>query len=264
MAESGSRIEGRYLYCVVDGNAETNFGQMGIEENLVYTLSYDDIGAVVHCCEAKPYRTTDAEKGKEWILAHEYVVDRAVKTFGTVVPLAFDTIFKGDDTAVREWLRKKHQPIKDLLRGLKGRDEYVVQVFLERSHLEKEVERDAEIQRLRRQVESVAKGRAYLLERRLEKRLEDKKRSVLDGYGRNCLDQVRGVADRVKVFQRNRGIPEEWKDKEVILNLSCLVHKDRVRELGSLLGEVNAKESFAVRFGGPWPPYSFVDRLESE
>lgn len=264
MAENESVVEGRYLYCVVDGNTEMDFGQMGIEDSLVYTVPYDDLGAVVHRCEAKPYRTTDTEKAKEWVLAHQYIADCATKIFGTVIPLTFDTIFKGNDETVRDWLREKHQPLKDLLTKLKNRDEYVVQVFLEKGALEEEMERDEEIQKIKRQVESASRGVAYLLEKRLEQKLASKKRAILDGYGKTFFDQIKGMVDRVKIPPKNRGVPEEWKDKEIVLNLSCLAHRDRVRELGSLLGEINTKEKFAVRFSGPWPPYSFVERLESE
>ena len=264
MAEKGSRAEGRYLYCVVNGNTETDFGQMGIEDSLVYTVPYDDIGALVHRCEAKPYRTTDTEKAKEWVLAHQYIVDCATKVFGTVIPLTFDTIFKGNDETVRDWLREKHQPLKDMLMKLKDRDEYVVQVFLEKGALEKEMERDKEIQKLKRQAESASRGVAYLLEKRLGQRLGNKKGAIIAGYGKAFFDQIKGMVNRVKISPKNRGVPEKWKDKEMILNLSCLVHRDRVRELGSLLGEINAKEKFAVRFSGPWPSYSFVERLESE
>ena len=264
VAENGSIVEGRYLYCLVNGNTEMNFGQMGIEGSLVYTVPYDDIGAVVHRCEAKPYRTTDTEKAKEWVLAHQYIVDYTTKTFGTVIPFTFDTIFKGNDETVRGWLKEKHQPLKDLLMRLKDRDEYGVQIFLERSSIEKEMEVDEEIRELKRQVESTSTGTAYLLEKRLEQRLNNKKMAIVSGYTETFFNQIKGMVDRVKIHPKNRGVPEEWKDKEVILNLLCLVHKDMVRGLGSFLGEVNSRGRFAVRFSGPWPPYSFVERLESE
>jgi hypothetical protein len=249
---------------VVNGNDEMDFGQMGVEGGLVYTVPYHDVGAVVHRCEAKPYKTADTEKAKEWVLAHQYIVDCATKTFGTVVPFTFDTIFKGNDDAVKDWLRESHRFLKDLLMKLGDRDEYGVQVFLEKGALEEAVEGGREIQELKREAESASRGVAYLLEKKLTQRLESKKRGVMDGYSRVFFDQIKGMVDQTKICPKNRGVPDEWKDRAVVLNLSCLVHKKRVRELGSLLGEINTKEEFAVRFSGPWPPYSFAERLESE
>jgi hypothetical protein len=44
----------------------------------------------------------------------------------------------------------------------------------------------------------------------------------------------------------------------MLLNLSCLVSKDKVDGLGEELEKINNTEGFSVHFTGPWPPYSFV------
>jgi len=48
------------------------------------------------------------------------------------------------------------------------------------------------------------------------------------------------------------------KDKVMLINLSCLVAKEKVDSLGEELEKINNMEGFTVRFTGPWPPYSFV------
>jgi hypothetical protein len=45
---------------------------------------------------------------------------------------------------------------------------------------------------------------------------------------------------------------------QMLINLSCLVDKERSKELGEELEKINEEKGFAVRFTGPWPPYSFV------
>lgn len=47
----------------------------------------------------------------------------------------------------------------------------------------------------------------------------------------------------------------------MILNLACLAHEDNVQNLGNMLGEVNKRDGFAVRFTGPWSPYSFAGEI---
>ncbi|HEX7474725.1 MAG TPA: GvpL/GvpF family gas vesicle protein, partial [Dehalococcoidales bacterium] len=49
-------------------------------------------------------------------------------------------------------------------------------------------------------------------------------------------------------------------DEVMLLNLSCLVAKDKVAGLGEELEKINNMEGFSVHFSGPWPPYSFVAR----
>ncbi len=264
MTENACETEGRYLYCVVGGNAEADFNQMGIEGSPVYTVQCNGISAAVHRCEAKPYQTSEAGRAEKWILAHQRIVDCAVKTFGTVIPMAFDTIFRGDDEAVRRWLREKCCSLRGLLAKLESRDEYGIQMFFEDDFFEAEMERDAEVQRLRTLAENASRGAAYLLEKRLERELKDKRAIILSELSKIYLSQIEGMADCVKIVPRSCELPGEWRGREMALSFTCLVHRDRVRDLGSLLGKIKAEGKFDVRFVGPWPPYSFVGKLESE
>ena len=261
MALKNDHKEGRYLYCIVNCSEETDFGQMGIEDNLVYTVVFNDIGAVVHCCEAKPYKTEDKEKAAEWVLAHQYVIDLATKEFGTVIPLTFDTIFLGEDETVKNWLSDEYRQLKALLVELEEKAEYGIQVFLENDFVDKMIEESEEIQRLRGELENKSTGVAYLFEKRLEERIRLEKEASTNKCAKELYDQITNLVDNVKLESTSREVPEKWKSKQMILNLACLAHKDKIQSLGNMLAEVNKKEGFAVRFTGPWPPYSFVGEI---
>lgn len=253
--------EGIYLYCIVNSSKKTDFGQMGIEDNLVYTVPFNDISAVVHRCEAKPYKTEDKEKAAEWILTHQYVIDLATKEFGAVIPLTFDTIFKGGDETVKKWLNEEYHQLRALLTKLEGKAEYGVQIFLENDFVSKMIEESEEIQRLKRKLENKSSGTAYLLKKKLEKGIRLEKEVSINRYERELYDQITKLVDKVKLEPTKREVPEKWQDKQMILNLACLAHKDKIQNLGNMLGEVNKREGFAVRFTGPWPPYSFVEEI---
>jgi len=261
MASRNNNEEGRYLYCIVNNGKETDFGQMGIEDNSVYTVSFNDISAVVHRCDAKPYKTGDEKKAEEWILTHQYIIDLATKEFGTVIPLTFDTIFKGDDETVKQWLREEHRQLKTLLEKLEGKAEYGVQIFLENDFVEEALEENEELQRLKKEIENKPRGAAYLLRKKLEKRLDVERRLLADKHAKNLYNQIKKLVDDMKLDSTKKEVPEKWRGKQMILNLACLAHKDNVQDLGKMLGEVNKREGFAVRFTGPWPPYSFVAEI---
>jgi len=131
--------EGRYLYCIANTKTETDLGEMGIDDNKVYTIPLQDVSAVVHDCPAKPYESEDAEKVKEWILAHQYIIDVATKKFGTVIPFGFDTIIKGNDEVVKSWLENEYPRLKDKLEGLKDKSEYTVQIFIDSNSLTQKI-----------------------------------------------------------------------------------------------------------------------------
>jgi len=54
------------------------------------------------------------------------------------------------------------------------------------------------------------------------------------------------------------------KDRMMLLNLSCLVAKEKIDSLGEELEKINNMEGFSIRFTGPWPPYSFVAKPVAE
>jgi hypothetical protein len=254
--------EGRYLYCIVNGGAELDLGEIGVEDAKVYTVPHEDVAAVVHACQAKPYESKDEEKVKRWIFAHQYVIDQATKRFGTVLPFTFDSIVKGDDKVVKDWLGKEHSKFKRELERLKDKSEYTVQIFCDESMLaEKVEEKSDDVRKLRDDIKAKSKGAAYLLERKLEGMIKDLVAAEASGYSKKFLEQIKGHVDEIKAENPSKRVPEKWKNKLMILNLSCLVHKDRVEELGNALGEINKLEGFAVRFTGPWAPFSFA-RLE--
>ena len=50
MSRESDYGEGRYIYCIVNSVKEKDFGQVGVEDNRVYVVAFNDIGAVVHSC----------------------------------------------------------------------------------------------------------------------------------------------------------------------------------------------------------------------
>ena len=253
---------GRFLYCIINNSKETDFGHIGIEDNQVYTIVFNDIGVIVHRCKAKPYQTEDKEKVADWILTHQYVIDLATKEFGTVIPLTFDTIFKGDDKTVTNWISEEYHDLKALLLKLEGKSEYGIQIFFKNEFINKMITESNEIQILNRELENKSSGAAYLFKKKVEKRIQIEKKASINKYATELYSQIKTLVDNLKLESTKRKVPEQWKDKQMILNLACLLHKDKIQKLGNLLGEVNNREGFAVRFTGPWPPYSFVEKIK--
>lgn len=234
---------------------------MGIEDNIVYTVSINDIGAVVHRCEAKPYKTEDKEKAMEWILAHQYVIDLATKEFDTVIPLTFDTVFKGDDETVKQWLREEYSELKTMLEELEGKAEYGVQVFVENGFFENTLEQNEEAQKLKKKMENKPKGTAYLLRKKLERKLELERKVSADRHAKKLYNEIKKLVVDLKLDSTKKEVPKKWEGKQLILNLACLTQKDKIQNLGNLLEKIDKRDGFAVRFNGPWPPYSFVGEI---
>ncbi len=247
-----------YLYCVAKGSHKGRLGNYGIKNSPIYTIPYENICAIVHDCRPEPYKTEDEEEGRRWVLSHQYVLDLATAKFGTIIPLTFDTIFTGGPETVKNWLHNKYESLFETLHRLRGKEEYGVEVLIEKKYVRDLVEKDGNIMRMREEISVKPEGFAYMLGKRLARDIKLLEEEVTRSISRDVIGRIKEIIAEVKIVNRKARRDEFDEEKETILNLSCLGTKDEANNLGALLGKINGREEITIRFTGPWPPYSFV------
>lgn len=251
--------EGRYLYCVINSGAKLSFGNIGINDSGVYTVPHKDIAAVVHSCIPKPYETDDNEKAKEWILAHNYVIDQKTKKFGTVVPFSFDAIIKGNDDTIKDWLTGSYGKVKGELERLENKSEYTIQIFCEENKFTEDImSNDQELKVHKDKMTNMSKGTAYLLQKQFELKIKDIISNKMSKLAIEFGSGIKEYVEELRVEKKTTQVPEKYKDKKMIVSFSCLVRDDNIEEVGEVLDEINNRDAFAVRFTGPWAPFSFI------
>jgi len=252
--------EAIYLYCIADGNQKINFGKIGVESSEVYTIPYQDLRAVVHNCPPEPYKSEDKEKVKSWLTAHEKVVETAWERFGAVLPLGFDTIIKGQEGILPEenmknWIKEDYKNLKEKIAKLKGKAEYGIQIFWDPKVIgEKLMENNQKIKELNEEIKSKPKGLAYMYRQKLENLLKKEMEAESERYFKDFYEGIKKLVDEIKVEKTKKSEEE----KQMLVNFSCLLSKEKSKILGDELEKINNMEGFFVRFTGPWPPYSFV------
>ena len=252
---------GRYLYCIADSNKAEPLGNIGIEANEVYSIPYNDLCAIVHNCPARPYESEDQEIVKEWVIAHQKVVDAAWERVGTVIPIGFDTIIQGNaavdpEENMKNWLRDDYDNLKAKMEKVRGRAEYGVQLFWDRKTMaEKISDESPEIKALNEEIKSKPKGLAYMYRQKLEALLKKEIEDRADRYFKEFYEKITPHAEDLRVEKTKK---TEDEDKQMLLNLSCLLLEEGSKKLGEELEKIDALEGFSVRYTGPWPPYSFV------
>lgn len=252
------------MYSVINSGAQLSFGSIGIDDSNVYTIPHNDIAAVSHSCQARPYDTKDEEMAKEWILAHGYVIDQATNKFGTVLPFSFDVIVRGDDEIVKKWLEDNYEILKEDLEKVRGRAEYSVQIFCDQGTLSEMIlSNSPELSDQKEKIETMSKGTAYLQQRKLELNIKDSISDEISGLAGEFSSKIKAHVEVLKVDANITQVPERYKDKMLVVALSCLVQDNNVGTLGGVLDELNNREGFAVRFTGPWAPFSFVRLKEA-
>jgi len=252
--------EGRYVYCVADAAEKVSLGKLGIEGQKVYTIPYRDICAVVHDCPAQPYQSDDQQVVKAWVMTHQKVVDAVWEKWGTVLPLSFDTIIRGEAEKsakqnVKDWLKQEYERLKSKIGEVRGKAEYGVQVFWNPKFAAQNLAQTSpEIRNLEEEIKTKPKGLAYMYRQRLGNLVKREMETKADECFKDFYGRIRKHADNIRVEKTKTA----GQGLQMIMNLSCLVYRDRYSELGKELDKINRMEGFSVRFTGPWPPYSFV------
>ena len=252
---------GRYVYCVLPGEIR-DWQLQGLDGKPVRAICAAGMTALVHDCLPEPSQGDD-EKVKSWVLAHSDVVDAAWERSGTVLPLAFDTIIRpGDglegDMRVMQWLKSEGFRFRGMMERLKGKVELGVQVIWDQHLVGQSVGQDNdEIRKLRSEMADKPKGMAYFYKQKIEKALHQAIEAKAEEDCRSCYRQVSALFPELR-----SNTLKKLPDRLMIVNLSVLVPRERVSELGALVSGFQA-DGVEVRFTGPWPPYSFMGMAAS-
>ncbi|ELZ17972.1 gas vesicle synthesis protein GvpLGvpF [Haloterrigena salina JCM 13891] len=261
--------DGRYLYCIVRADEGATLETTGVDGEPVSIVVADGIGAVVHDTDGI-YDSADLAQVRRWLVRHQTVVDEAAQEFGTPVPFQFDTILRGGDEAVREWLREESDTLDRALSGLAGHWEYRVEVVeIDPVDDEALIERDDRLQELADRIDDSGSGTSFLLEKKLEQRLTELRAARRESITADLRDRLADAAREVHSLERSPtaslsdDIADEadGRDGETLCRLTLLAHEDEESAIGSILDDVADHDGFEVRFTGPWPPYTFAPEL---
>ncbi len=253
--------QARYIYGVIPRIRKDNFGPVGIMGNTVYSISYKEISALVHDCPPEPYLGGE-EEVKEWVASHSAVVDAAWVEADTVLPMSFDVIVKGDEERsaeenVRKWLEEGYATLKAKLEEFRDKVELGVQILWDPAVIMQRITAESEeTKELMTEMATKSPGIAYFYQHKIAEAVkrEMEKRAAED-Y-RNIYEQL-----RVHAIDTQINKVKKLQGKQMIMNLSLLVERDKVQALGEILGEVREEEWVEVRFTGPWPPYTFAAKI---
>jgi hypothetical protein len=256
---------GRYIYGIVFG--ADDFHTAGIDGNPVYTISYRDIGALVHACSPKAYESQDREEVETWLRQHQRVLDEALKHTDSLVPMSFDVIIEGSSSAdpddlLCQWLEERYASVKDLLERFSGRAEYGIKVYGSVAMLtEKVTKENPDIIELSTRLASMSKGTAYLFQSELSQKI----RKAVD---EECLNLAAEISAKIRPIvtdlKENKLETGTSDCQKAILNLAVLAEPESVEVIGDLLESLQTENQYKIVFTGPWPAYSFVKDLDRQ
>jgi len=245
---------GLYIYCLINNGIETSFGNIGIKDNEVYIIPFKDISAVVHrhspqTSNLKPQ--TPEEDMVELAISHQHIIDMATEKFGTVIPFNLNTIIEGKEERVVEWLKRDYIKIKNTLKEVTGKAEFEIQVFMARDVLINRIKESCEEFKRLKELK-MNPGKTYILGQRILREEVEKK---VDFVCKSFYAQISKCADKIQINKTAGALIQE---KQIVMNLSCLIYEDKVADLKTVLKRISDLEGFDARLSGPWQPYNFA------
>ncbi len=242
--------EGKYVYCIIEGNEGRNFGPIGIGKrgDVVSTIGFNDISAVISSSPVTRY-VIDPEN----LMAHEKVIEEVMKDY-TVLPLRFCTIANSAEE-VRTFLRRRYGEFKGMLRdmdnkvemGLKARWADMKSIFDEIAQEDPDVKK--------RRMGSVHAGEdpgdgGRVALGKAVKAALDRKKTV---EGERILSKFKRVALDVR---RN-----DPAGDDMFLNAVFLIDRTREKQFDFLVEDLvdSYKDTVDFKVVGPAPPFNFLN-----
>jgi hypothetical protein len=226
-------------------------------------VSTERLSAVVHD-RSEPYESDAPDEVREWLYDHQDAVEDVGEAFGTPVPFRFDTIVRGGDGTIREWLRANEETLSEALDALAGRWEYRVEVEWDREDLAERVGGDDErLAELSEKLSGASEGTAFLVQKQYDKRLSKLVKRRRRARADELVAELESRTDEVRELGDAPQTPLTETPTGPTARFAVLADEGECDAVGTYLDTVADEDGTSVRFTGPWPPYTFApDALE--
>ncbi|HEX8557957.1 MAG TPA: GvpL/GvpF family gas vesicle protein [Pyrinomonadaceae bacterium] len=191
-------------------------------------------------------------------LRHERVAEHFARQT-SVAPLRFGSIYlrrEGVAAMLAEWAGQ----FREVIARLEGREEWGLNVYVERARLREEVTRlSARLRELSERAAGAAPGQAYLLRKKIEGLRDEEARAETRRVAREVEERLAEASDgaaRLRVLR-----DEATEQGELAARLAFLVRREafgRFRDAAERLAAEHTPLGFRFELTGPWPAYNFA------
>jgi hypothetical protein len=218
--------------------------------NRAYTISFQDIAAVVKDSEIVDYSHMPNDKLARLLVSHQQLIEK-VMTKHTIIPMRLGTFVEGDKE-VEQILVRGYRTIKDIFERVQNTIEVdIVATLSDFNSFLQEVSEEEEIKTLKQSLLSRKGGVTADDQMKvgvLVKKHLDKKKETLANQIQTALGQI---AQDSKAH--------DLMDDKMVLNTAFLIGRNRREEFEQKIDRLNDEFEDKLNFRciGPLPPYSF-------
>jgi hypothetical protein len=268
----GGDEEGRgfYVYCVGERDALAPLFDAELPEAIeegagLEAVEAAGLAAVVSAVPLEAYgegalaeRLADATWTATRALRHERVAEHFAR-MTAVVPLRFGAIYLRRE-GVAAMIEERAAQFREVLARLGGREEWGLNVYVERARLREEVTRlSARLREMAERADAAPPGQAYLLRKKIEGLRDEEARTETRRVAREVEETLAASCDgaaRLRVLK-----DEATEQGELAARLAFLVRRDAFDDFRAAAERLAAEYTplgFRFELTGPWPAYNFA------
>jgi hypothetical protein len=258
---------GAYLYCLALPGAAAGMQLPGVDGRAeIETLERQGLAAVFSTVSVGEFSASEAGpdiSAPAWLvpraLRHEQVVE-AVMARSPVLPARFGTIFTSH-LALEELLTERRDEIAQFLRGVSGKEEWSVKVFLDMDRVGAWLLAWDPILAERRRQLSSAPGARYFQEKRLRGDVQNQVKQRGQSVAEQVGEQLRSLDGDIRPLKLQG--PDE-AGRQMVFHSAVLLSREAVATLRGQLEAIQAEvdgQGVVLESSGPWPPYNFCPTL---
>ena len=259
-----------YVYCVGQRGALAPLFAGGLPEAIeagarLELVEEGELAAVVSGVPLADYgegalaaRLSDATWTATRALRHERVAEHFAR-LAPVVPLRFGAIYLRRE-GVAQMLAGRDAQFRSVLARVGGRDEWGLNVYVERARLREEVTRvSARLRELVARAEGSTPGQAYLLRKKGEALRDEEARAETRRAAAEVESRLAAASESAARLRVHKD--EATEQGELVARLAFLVGREGFADFRAAAERLAAEYSplgFRFELTGPWPPYNFA------
>lgn len=244
--------DGKYIYCIIASEYDVNLGPIGVggRGDLVSTIGFDGL-----CMVVSDHPLSRFVVNPENMMAHQKVIEVAMKEFRSVIPIRFGTIAATPDE-IRNLLNRRYSEFMELIRQFENKVELNVratwknmgQIYheIDRQHVELQNIR-AEIGLLTDQEEKKLKiaEAGKMVEQALTEKKEEEAAHIIDAFRKSVFEYKHNKTNADSMF----------------MNTAFLVNSGREVEFDNIMTDLGARYEDRCDFvyTAPLPIFNFID-----
>lgn len=264
-----------YIYCIAENATAAQLPvdslPMALEENS--KLEWISVNTLAALASEVPRATyteenladhlTDATWTAIRAMRHETVVEYVAKR-ATVIPLRFGTIYL-ERNSVEQMLTTQSSELESIIERLRGREEWGVNVFVDRAVLLSSITSVSPVLRdLVQRAGQAPPGQSYLMQKKIETLKVDEARAAVNRIVDHIEERLKEQSDdarRLRILK-----VETTEHGELKAKFAFLINRtgfDEFQDAAERLAQEHQAAGVRLELTGPWPAYNFLTGLQS-